>query len=67
MKVLPDKLIPTDTDRPEEQFERLGRAIFRADPEKVKAILEAEEAARDKANGGVRPRKRGRPKRAPRQ
>ena len=62
MKVLPDKFIPPDVDGQQERFEHLGTALFRADPAKVRERLKAEEEARDKANGGTRPRKRGRPK-----
>ncbi len=60
MKVLPDKLIPPDVDGQRERFEHVGKALFRADPQKVRDRLKAEEEARDKANGGG-PRKRGRP------
>jgi hypothetical protein len=65
MKVLPEKYFPPDVDGLRERFERVGNALFRADPHKVRDRLKAEEEARDKANGGVRPRKRGRPKRKP--
>ncbi len=65
MKVIPDQLFPPDAETCEEHFDRLGKALFQADPEKVKSRLKAEQEARDKANGGAKPRKRGRPKRNP--
>jgi hypothetical protein len=63
VKVIPDKFFPPGTEKLKERFERLGGALFRADPETVKARLKAEEGEREKANGGAKPRKRGRPKR----
>lgn len=65
MKVLPDTLARSNTDVREKQFEHLGKAVFAADLEKVKARLKAEAEAREKANNGAKPRKRGRPKRNP--
>lgn len=65
MKVIPDRFISPDADSPEERFDHLGKALFRADPRVLKARLEAEEKKRDDANGGAKPRKPGRPKRKP--
>lgn len=63
MKVLPDRLV-SETEQPEERFDRLGKALFGTDPANVRERLKAEEEAREKANG-TKPRKRGRPKRNP--